>query len=447
MMFIASFSQHRQRRGVRGRKVSRCTYQATSTITKIILDGSTPVQLCEAVCSCVAGKVLCNHNVALLYQTAHYSQLHLSAVPPVLSCTETEQRWHKPRTMGVKPGRVRDMVVMAAKPKQRTVGGGVRSTLYKAVKGELPDPNVLRVAEVYADFPAELAPLITTLAISPDIPLVDSALGKVQEGSLIAMQHPVVVSRCIQYHPDAPPPPPLPLADYRLEPTTCQFVCSLQEQLHLVSLQTSWEAARQVEASTRDQSLSAEWYRVRSQRVTSSHFKEVCHIRGESAAQHLAERMRKGVVQTAAMKRGLALEPVAVEEYSRVKNINYWPCGFVIHPDAPWLGYSPDGLLFDPTENPPFGLVEIKCPNAKSYVDCKYLRSNGNTMSLKRQHVYYWQVQGQLLVTGMEWCDFVVFAEDDMVIQRIYRDTEIAEVIRERGDHFFFYFYMSVCLK
>ncbi|XP_048106574.1 uncharacterized protein LOC125299368 [Alosa alosa] len=160
--------------------------------------------------------------------------------------------------MGMKPGRVRDMVVMAAKPKQRTVGGGVRSTLYEAVKGELPDPNVLRVAEVYADFPAELAPLITTLAISPDIPLVDSALGKVQEGSLIAMQHPVVVSRCIQYHPDAPPPPPLPLADYRLEPTTCQFVCSLQEQLHLVSLQTSWEAARQVEASTRDQSLSAE---------------------------------------------------------------------------------------------------------------------------------------------------------------------------------------------
>ncbi|KAG5273004.1 hypothetical protein AALO_G00171700 [Alosa alosa] len=302
---------------------------------RIILDGSTPVQLCEAVCSCVAGK---------LYQAAHYSQLHLSAVPPVLSCTETEQCWHKPRTMGVKPGRVRDMVVMAAKPKQRTVGGGVRSTLYKAVKGELPDPNVLRVAEVYADFAAELAPLITTLAISPDIPLIDSALGKVQEGSLIAMQHPVVVSRCIQYHPDAPPPPPLPLADYRLEPTTCQFVCSLQEQLHLVSLQTSWEAARQVEASTRDQSLSAEWYRVRSQRVTSSHFKEVCHIR----------------------------------------------------------------------ENPPFGLVEIKCPNAKSYVDCKYLRSNGNTMSLKRQHAYYWQVQGQLLVTGMEWCDFVVFAEDDM---------------------------------
>lgn len=57
-----------------------------------------------------------------------------------------------------------------------------RSTLYKAVRGELPDPDVLKVAEVYADFPAMLAPLITTMAISPDVPLVQSALGQVQGG-------------------------------------------------------------------------------------------------------------------------------------------------------------------------------------------------------------------------------------------------------------------------
>ncbi|CAM4313665.1 unnamed protein product [Leuciscus chuanchicus] len=327
--------------------------------------------------------------------------------------------------MGVKPGRVRDMVVLSAKPKQKTVGNGVRSTLYKALRGELPDVDMLKVAEVYSDFPATLAPLITTMAISSDVPLVQSALGEVQEGSAIASQHPVAPTRTIQLHSDAPPPPLLPLADYRLEPTTCQFVCSEQQQLHLVSLQTSIEMARQVEASTRDQSLSAEWHQVRRPRLTSSHFRELCHVRGESTAQQLAQRIWKGTVQTAAMKRGLVLEPVAIEEYCRVKNTNYWPCGFIIHPDAPWLGSSPDGVVFDPTENPPYGLVEIKCPNCKSYVDCKYLKLHGNTMQLKRQHSYYWQVQGQLLISGMEWCDFVVFAEDDMVIQRIYKDAEI----------------------
>ncbi|XP_076848576.1 uncharacterized protein LOC143495168 [Brachyhypopomus gauderio] len=82
---------------------------------KIVFEDRVPVDIAVAECSCVAGTALCNHNVALLFQTAHYSTLNLAAVPPVLSCTETEQRWHKPRTMGVKPGRVSDMVFLSSK--------------------------------------------------------------------------------------------------------------------------------------------------------------------------------------------------------------------------------------------------------------------------------------------------------------------------------------------
>lgn len=92
--------------------------------------------------------------------------------------------------------------------------------------GELPDPDVLKVDEVYKDFSADIAPLITTMAISADVPLVDSAFGKLQEGSPISYQHPVPVSRVEIRHPDAPPPPPLPVDGYRLEPTSCQFVLS-----------------------------------------------------------------------------------------------------------------------------------------------------------------------------------------------------------------------------
>ncbi|XP_076836505.1 uncharacterized protein LOC143482125 isoform X2 [Brachyhypopomus gauderio] len=200
-MFRESFRLRQQHPEVSKRRASRCTSRVTSTITKIVFEDSSPVQLIEAECSCVAGIALCNHNVALLYQTAHYSQLNLAAVPPVLSCTETEQCWHKPRIMGLKPGRVSDMVVMSTKPKQRTVANGVRSTLYKAVRGELPDPDVLKVDEAYKDFPADIAPLITTMAISADVPLVDSAFGQVQEGSPISYQHPV--PECVERHNQA----------------------------------------------------------------------------------------------------------------------------------------------------------------------------------------------------------------------------------------------------
>ena len=91
-------------------------------------------------------------------------------------------------------------------------------------------------------------------------------------------------------------------------------------------------------------------------------------------------------------------------------------------------------------EAPPFELVEVKCSNVKSYVDCGQMQSGA--LRLKPGHSYFWQVQGQLLITGMQWCGFVVFAEEDVLVQRIYKDAEVARVLRERGDYFFFYHYL-----
>lgn len=48
---------------------------------------------------------------------------------------------------------------------------------------------------------------------------------------------------------------------------------------------------------------------------------------------------------------------------------SFRPCGLVLHPDAPRLGAAPDGLGFDLSAQSAFGLVEIKCPNVKNYVD------------------------------------------------------------------------------
>ncbi|KAL1252625.1 hypothetical protein QQF64_017318 [Cirrhinus molitorella] len=100
----------------------------------ITLRDATPVVLARSSCSCVAGRALCNHLIALLYQAAHFSESGIAVVPPVLSCTETEQKWHKPRTMGVKPGPVDAMVVVKPKP-GATATSGIRSTLYKAYGG------------------------------------------------------------------------------------------------------------------------------------------------------------------------------------------------------------------------------------------------------------------------------------------------------------------------
>lgn len=68
-------------------------------LLQVVLKDSSPVELVHHSCTCVAGAALCNHCVALLFQSAHYSQLKVPVVPPMLSCTEGEQQWHKPRTL------------------------------------------------------------------------------------------------------------------------------------------------------------------------------------------------------------------------------------------------------------------------------------------------------------------------------------------------------------
>lgn len=105
-------------------------------------------------------------------------------------------------------------------------------------------------------------------------------------------------------------------------------------------------------------------------------YREVCHVRGQSSAVR--------ILRSAEMKRGLQMEPKAIEEYCCIQEVNHYPCGFIIHPDAPWLGSSPDGLVYDPKANPVFGLVEVKCPNLRSYVDCAYLSVSGGVLQLKQ---------------------------------------------------------------
>ncbi|KAK5605504.1 hypothetical protein CRENBAI_011253 [Crenichthys baileyi] len=38
--------------------------------------------------------------------------------------------------------------------------------------------------------------------------------------------------------------------------------------------------------------------------------------------------------------------------------VNVLPVGFVIRPETSYLEASPDGRVYDPSESPPFGLVE-----------------------------------------------------------------------------------------
>lgn len=86
--------------------------------------------------------------------------------------------------------------------------------------------------------------------------------------------------------------------------------------------------------------------------------------------------------------------------------------------------------VFYPSENQKFGLVEIKCPY-RNYVDYLHLNMHNEKLEEKQQHVHDGQVQGQRLITGLQRCHFVVCAEEDTLIQHMYRDSEVMQVIKE----------------
>ena len=116
------------------------------------------------------------------------------------------------------------------------------------------------------------------------------------------------------------------------------------------------------------------------------------------------------------MEWGIEQEPFARMAYEARAEAFVEKTGFWKHPEIKWFGCSPDGLVGDD------GLIEIKCPKSTTHV--KYLLDN------KLPEDYYWQVHGQMLVTGRKWVDFISFdprmpEHKQLFIHRVNRDEEI----------------------
>jgi hypothetical protein len=108
------------------------------------------------------------------------------------------------------------------------------------------------------------------------------------------------------------------------------------------------------------------------------------------------------------------------------------------------LGASPDGKICD---NGSCGILEIKCPftarNSTISDSCDKIhdfaleKSDGGSISLKKNHLYYAQVQGQLMITGAEFCEFVVFTQNDLHVQRILPDIPFMSDLLQKLSSFF----------
>ena len=140
------------------------------------------------------------------------------------------------------------------------------------------------------------------------------------------------------------------------------------------------------------------------------------------------------------MKRGIEQEPVAAAEYTTVTGNPVYACGFVVNPHAPHLGTSPDRKVIEKNgESTNYGLLEIKSPSKNSFTLCPYLsKQEDGSYKLKESHEYYYQIIGQLGITGMTWCDFFVKCVEDHHLERIYFDPAKWVQMKNKLDVFYF---------
>lgn len=194
---------------------------------------------------------------------------------------------------------------------------------------------------------------------------------------------------------------------------------------------------KKIEDITTGQSENTEWFSYRKGRITASNFEAILSFGFSDIPNNYLLTCIMGENQsykTSAMMFGTENEPIArclyTEQYS--KNHNHGKvrvCGLIINETEPILGASPDGIVSCACCGT--GLLEIKCSEKFQNMDAcvdnthhLYINEN-NKICLKHISAWFAQIQGQMGVCGVKWCDFVIYTKSDFIIERIYFDEKI----------------------
>ena len=201
----------------------------------------------------------------------------------------------------------------------------------------------------------------------------------------------------------------------------------------------SSEQAKVLEKSTRVQSRSKVWYQQRAGRITGSKFKAAVHTDITKPSQSLIKQIcypESCQFKTHARCWGLENEKRALQEYcAQAKTshgcFTFSESGLVVNPLLPYLGATPDGIVHCTCCGK--GVVEAKCPfkfrsvsfreacNDPNFFLCC---SHDSDFTLKTKHAYYYQVQLQMKLCEVDYCEFVVWRPAELVTFRIPADEQ-----------------------
>lgn len=189
--------------------------------------------------------------------------------------------------------------------------------------------------------------------------------------------------------------------------------------------------------------FSAEWFTARVGILTASLLSEAMRD-GKKAGEfgkpfyslvdlvawsELAGQVYSGGTGFAA-QRGIETEPLALKCYAELTGFTIHKPGFLMHPRLKF-GATPDAIATRPDGKT--HIVEVKCPETPGKIIA--LRCDGDVSE------YRDQIQGQLMVTGAEFCDLVIYdprlpPDSAMTVLRVDRDAAHISRIEKRVEAF-----------
>lgn len=231
-------------------------------------------------------------------------------------------------------------------------------------------------------------------------------------------------------------------------------LAELQSVAETVDVSVSKNDAEAIEVATSGQHENKLWYQYRAGRITASKMKEACCTSLSKPSASLLKTIcypQQSKFKSAATQWGIKQESAAVKKYKQSmlshSEFTVKQCGFVMNTEFPFVGSSPDSLVSCCCCG--LGVLEVKCPYKERCSSIQqYLLSDSscflledNEILLDRRHQYYYQVQSQLHICNVQYCDFVVCTfpdgEASIYVTRLYRDDGFWDTCLKRASEFF----------
>lgn len=194
---------------------------------------------------------------------------------------------------------------------------------------------------------------------------------------------------------------------------------------------------------TRGQSSNDLWNTLRCLHTSASTCRRVRHFKTDAGRKnHLRRCMWKlDTFITRAMKYGIVSESKARDSYLKWRHetdstVEVQEVGLYLNTDHIGLSCSPDGIVYSSHDSAK--LLEIKCPyilktkSVKNFEESLTpaqlstfcLRRDGAQIVLKKENLYYDQVQMCMGMLCLTECDFVVWSKVDFICVQVAFDQQ-----------------------